>query len=128
MQSRDILIHRAPDHAVDAVTLAVRDWLANSKPELNFVCVRISEGIHFAIGIVWYHLKFVKPNEVNDYNLADFNIETGVFFAQAGTPTQSKHWLNEGVNLRENGRCRFKPIVHRWAKNQVRSADILIEL
>ena len=128
MQSQNLLIHQAPDHVVDAVTLAVRDWLANRKPELNFACVQISEGNHSAVGIIWYHLKQVEINEMANYNLADFNIETGVFFARAGIPPHSKHWLNEGVNRRKNGRCRFKPVVHRWIQKQVESADILIEV
>ena len=127
-QNQDILIRSAPDQAVDAVTLAVRNWLANHKPELNFACVRISEGNHSAIGIVWYHLKLLKSAEIDDYNLADFNIETGVFFAQAGIPKKSRQWLNDGVNHRRNGCFRFKPFVHRWAKKQIGSPDILIEL
>lgn len=128
MRNQDILIHSAPDHTVDAVTLAIRNWLANRKPELNFTCVLISEGNHSAIGIVWYHLKHMEIEQAANYDLADFNIETGVFFAKAGIPTHSKHWLNEGISLKENGRCRFKPVVHRWAEKQVSSTDILIEL
>ncbi len=131
-----IQIQSLPDHAVDERTLALRDRVIDKEPTFNVACVRISEGNHAAIGVIWFYLDRVKPDslqagivgsdEASDQD--NFKLESGVFFSQSGIPAKSKQWVDEGVKLRTDIRCRFKPAVQSWAKKQLTSSERLIKL
>ena len=132
---RDIQIQSVPDHAVDGRTLLLRDRLIDQKPKFNVACVRVSEGNHSAIGVIWFYLEQAQPvpkeAEIAGSDEAsegeDFQLESGVFFAPSGISAKSKQWVDEGVKLRPDIRCRFQPAVHSWAKKQLTSADRLIK-
>ena len=134
--SRDIQIQSLPDHAVDGRTLMLRDRLIDGKPNFNVFCVRISEGNHSAIGVIWFYLEQATPDQLQAGIAAsdaasdeeDFKLESGVFFSPSGIPAKSKQWVNEGVKERADGRCRFSPAVHRWAAKQLTTTGRLIKL
>ena len=119
----NIHVCRLPDSEVDPETLALWERLSDEQPNINFACVRISEGGNSAVGVAWYRLR-----RKGGRGTGDFKVQSGILFGRAVASSDSLQWVKDGSKPQWNGQCRFNPAIEKWAKNNLKSADLLIEV
>lgn len=109
--------------SLDEGTARLLAQLRRERPNARLLPVRISEGEHFAVGVVWWVVKQTRPGKFDDLTggmiRQRHTLESGIGFAVGGVPESSVDWVKAGAKSNSKGVSRFNHAVDRFARSEV---------